>query len=50
MKIYQILDFASLGDNWVKIKENEKRDTYQDLTSKLKRIMEHQNDWYQYTN
>ena len=33
-----IMDFAVLTDHWVKIKENEKRDKYLDLSRELKKL------------
>ena len=32
----RIVDFTFLADNWVKLKENEKNDKYQDLARELK--------------
>ena len=33
-----IMDFAVLADHWVKLKEGKKRDRYQDLDRKLKKL------------
>ena len=38
------LDFAIPVDYWVKLKESEKRDKYQDFAKELKKTMEHEGD------
>ena len=40
----ELVDFAVLADHRVKMKENEKKDKYLDLTRELKKIMEHEGD------
>ena len=32
------MDFAVLADHWVKLKEYEKKDKYQDLAKELKKL------------
>ena len=43
-RTFRIVDFAVTADHRVKLKENEKRDKYLDLTRELKKIMEHESD------
>ena len=45
-KICKIVDFAVPTDHRIKLKEYEKRDKYLDLTSELKKTMEHEGDNY----
>ena len=33
------MNFAVLADNWVKLKESEKRDKYLDLAKELKKLL-----------
>ena len=46
------MDFAYPADDWVKIKENKKRNKYLDLAWELKKVIEHEIDgdtdynWY----
>ena len=42
----RIVDFAVPVDHWVKLKESEKRDKYQDLARELKKTVEHESDDY----
>ena len=51
------MEFAELTDYRVKLKENEKKEKYLDLTSELKKYVEHESDgdtnfnwcvWYSY--
>ena len=37
-KSYQIVDFAVPADQWVKLKESEKRDKYLDLAKETKKL------------
>ena len=38
--------FAVPADHWIKLKENEKKDKYQDLLRELRKAMEHESDSY----
>ena len=38
------MDFAIPTDQKIKLKENEKRDKYLDLTTELKKTLEHKSD------
>ena len=40
----RIVDFAVLADHRVTLKENEKKDKYQDLAEELKKTMEYESD------
>ncbi len=43
-RIFQIVDFAVLGDHRIKLKEFEKKDKYLDLARELKKTMEAESD------
>ena len=42
----KIVDFAVPADQRIKLKENEKKDKYQDLAMELKKTVEHESDSY----
>ena len=44
MRICRIVDFVVPADNWIKLKESEKRDKYQDFAWELRKYIEHEGD------
>ena len=48
MRICKIVDFAVPADHRINLKESEKKDKYLDLTSEIKKVVEHESancDW-----